>query len=224
MLRDFLFYMLQQKKHIGNFYLAETNKLRNLCIAKECGLMIPETYIAQNKFYEKLERKDDAYIVKSIGECLPFMIDEKGYRLYTTEVDKDYLENNTQIYFPSLLQNKIEVDFEIRVFAFYEFKEFYAMAIFALQSEDSNDYRKTAHNNRYAPYILPKNVIEKLLLFMEKTRLDTASFDLIKTRKGEFIFLEVNPFGNIEMINETCGYEIDKRFAEIIYHKYWGFI
>mgnify|MGYP002409732890 FL=1 len=51
-------------------------------------------------------------------------------------------------------------------------------------------------------------------------QLDTASFDLIKTKSGEYIFLEVNPFGNIEMINETCGYEIDKRFAEIILDKY----
>ena len=51
-------------------------------------------------------------------------------------------------------------------------------------------------------------------------KLDTASFDLIKTKSGEYVFLEVNPFGNIEMINETCGYEIDKRFAEIILDKY----
>ena len=50
--------------------------------------------------------------------------------------------------------------------------------------------------------------------------LGTASFALIKAKSGEFIFLEVNPFGNIEMINETCGYGIDKRFAEIIYGKY----
>lgn len=50
--------------------------------------------------------------------------------------------------------------------------------------------------------------------------LGTASFALIKAKSGEFIFLEVNPFGNIEMINETCGYGIDKRFAKIIYGKY----
>ena len=117
------------------------------------------------------------------------------------------------------MQNRIDIDFEIRIFAFYEYREFYAMAIFTAQT-DNVDYRKVATSNRHVPYSLPENVREKLLLFMKKMKLDTASFDLIKTKSGEYVFLEVNPFGNIEMINETCGYEIDKRFAEIILNKY----
>lgn len=217
-LREFLFFVLQQKEHIGNYFLAETNKLRNLCIAKECDLLIPDTYIAQNNFSEKINR-GSKFIVKPIGECFPFSVNEQSYRLFTKEIDADFLENDTRTYFPSLLQNKIDIDFEIRVFAFYEYREFYAMAIFTAQT-DNIDYRKFVATNRYVPYSLPENVREKLLLFMKKMQLDTASFDLIKTKSGEYVFLEVNPFGNIEMINETCGYEIDRRFAEIIIDKY----
>ena len=217
-LREFLFYMLQQKEHIGNYFLAETNKLRNLSIAKECDLLIPDTYIAQNNFSEKVNR-GNKFIVKPIGECFPFIVDEQSYRLFTKEIEVYFLENNTCTYFPSLLQNRIDIDFEIRIFAFYEYREFYAMAIFTAQT-DNVDYRKVATSNRHVPYSLPENVREKLLLFMKKMKLDTASFDLIKTKSGEYVFLEVNPFGNIEMINETCGYEIDKRFAEIILDKY----
>ena len=217
-LREFLFYMLQQKEHIGNYFLAETNKLRNLCIAKECDLLIPDTYIAQNNFSEKINR-GSKFIVKPIGECFPFTVNKQSYRLFTQEVDLDFLDNYTLKHFPSLLQNKIDVDFEIRVFAFYEYREFYAMAIFTAQT-DNVDYRKFVATNRYLPCSLPENVRKKLLLFMKKMKLDTASFDLIKTKSGEYVFLEVNPFGNIEMINETCGYEIDKRFAEIILDKY----
>lgn len=217
---DFLFYMLQYKKHIGNYFLAETNKLQNIHIAKLCGFSVPATYIAQHNFREKLNQEYETYIVKPIGESMPFVIDNIAYRLYTNEIDEGYLENNTQLHFPSLLQNKIDVDFEIRVFVLYEFHEFYSMAIFPFQQDVSCDYRKTVCTNRYAPYDLPENIRQKLLLFMEKTGLDTASFDLIKTKNGAFIFLEVNPFGNIDMINEICGYGIDKRFAEIIYDKY----
>lgn len=217
-LREFLFYMLEQKEHIGNYFLAETNKLRNLCIAKECDLLIPDTYIAQNNFSEKVNR-GSKFIVKPIGECFPFTVNERSYRLFTKEINADLLENDISPHFPSLLQNRIDIDFEIRIFAFYEYLEFYAMAIFPAQT-DNVDYRKSATTNRYAPYSLPKKVRDKLLLFMKKMQLDTASFDLIKTKSGEYIFLEVNPFGNIEMINETCGYEIDKRFAEIILDKY----
>lgn len=223
-LRDFLFCALQQKKHIGNYFLAETNKLQNLCLAQQCGLSVPDTYIAQNKFNEKLRLDINAYVVKPIGECMPFIVDKNAYRLFTKEVSKDYFENDNQLYFPSLLQNKIDVDFEIRVFVFHEFQEFYAMAIFQSPSEDNCDYRKMTYYNRYIPYSLPEDVKEKLLLFMGMTQLDTASFDLIKTRKGEFVFLEINPFGSMEIINETYGYEIEKRFAEIIYYKYCSII
>lgn len=216
--QEFLFYMLQQKKHIGNCFLAETNKLLNLNIAKECDLLIPDTYITQQNFSEKIN-SGKKYIVKPIGECFPFTVNEQSYRLFTKEIDAGFLENDIRTYFPSLLQNKIDIDFEIRIFAFYEYREFYAMAIFTAQT-DNVDYRKFVTSNRYAPYILPENVREKLLLFMKKMQLDTASFDLIKTKSGEYVFLEVNPFGNIEMINETCGYEIDRRFAEIILDKY----
>lgn len=217
-LQDFIFFKLQQKPHIGNYFLAGTNKLRNLCIAKDCGLLIPDTYVAQNDFSMKI-KSGYRYIVKPLGESIPFTIDEKIYRLYTQEIEVCSLKNNNQKYFPSLLQNKIDIDFEIRVFTFYEYREFYAMAIFNSQFNAVCDYRNTAYTNRYAPYDLPKKIKDKLLLFMEKMQLDTASFDLIKTRNGEFVFLEVNPFGNIEMINETCGYGIDRRYAEIIYNK-----
>lgn len=219
-LRDYLFYVLQQKRTIGNFFLAETNKLRNLHIAQECRMSIPDTYIMQNNFSEILKKGHSSYITKPIGECLPFIIDQEVYRSFTTKVKRSYLENSSQIFFPSLLQNKINIDFEIRVFIFYESQEFYAMAVFPSQLKNDSDYRKSAHANRYARYDLPTFIKRKLLLFMKKMHLDTASFDLTKTKDGDFIFLEVNPYGNIEMINEICLYGIDKRFAEIIYNKY----
>lgn len=218
-LREYLFYILQQKSHIDNFFLGATNKLRNLNIARECGLSVPDTIIAQKNFKMRLTEKSK-YIIKPISECIPFSVEGRSYRLYNKGVEQNCFENDSHTYFPSLIQSRMDVDFEIRVFAIAEVKEFYAMAVFCIQSENDADYRKYYDSNRHAPYLLPEQIKEKLLRFMSRTELDTASFDLIKTREGEYIFLEVNPFGNIEMINETCGYGIDRRLAEIICHKY----
>jgi rimK-like ATP-grasp domain len=216
MLQEYILGMLQKKEHIGNYFYTE-NKLKSLVIAKSCGLSIPDTYITQSAFSEIL-REGCSYISKPIGECFPFIMNKKVFRMYTTEVPMSYFAKNKCVnHFPSLLQQKIEVDFEIRVFVFFELKKFYSMAIF---SKAETDYRQNTNTNRYAPYSLPDEIKERILLFMEKAKLDTASFDLVKSKTGDYIFVEVNPFGNIEMINETCGYGIDREFAEVIYDKY----
>ena len=54
---------------------------------------------------------------------------------------------------------------------------------------------------------------------MQKTGLDTASFDLIRDKRGQYVFLEVNPQGNIDMLN-WCGYELEKKISRIIINKY----
>ena len=51
---------------------------------------------------------------------------------------------------------------------------------------------------------------------MHEVELDTGSIDFILTPKKEYIFLEINPAGNIEMVSEPCNYYIEKRIAEQI--------
>lgn len=54
---------------------------------------------------------------------------------------------------------------------------------------------------------------------MQKTGLDTGSLDMIKTPDNRYVFLEVNPAGNIEMVSDTCNYNIERKIAEIIKSK-----
>ena len=66
------------------------------------------------------------------------------------------------------------------------------------------------------PYRLPLDVNEKVLKFMERCDLDTGSIDMILTQDNRFVFLEVNPAGNIEMVGDNCNYWLEKRIAEYI--------
>ncbi|HQB76850.1 MAG TPA: grasp-with-spasm system ATP-grasp peptide maturase, partial [Tenuifilaceae bacterium] len=56
----------------------------------------------------------------------------------------------------------------------------------------------------------------KLNKLMKELGLDTGSIDMIVTEKREFIFLEVNPIGNIEMVSKNCNYPIERDIAKHI--------
>jgi ATP-GRASP peptide maturase of grasp-with-spasm system len=218
MCRNYIFHNLQQKKSLGNFFRSATNKLINLRMAKECGLEIPETFIStfasdlinfQNQF---------SVITKPVGEAMPVYQDSGHYKMLTTSVEKDQCINQCSTYIcPVLFQEKIEKQFEIRVFVMYE--EIYAMAIFSQKNTKTNvDYRNYDHEktNRMIPYYLPMEVQQKILHFMKRIDLDTGSIDMIKTPDNRYIFLEVNPAGNIEMVSVKCNYNIEKKIAKMI--------
>ena len=212
-INSYLIALLQEKEHVGNFFLVETNKLKNLEIAKECGFIIPHTIVTQNP--EIVKDVKGQQIIKPIGESFPFYIDNVGYRIFTEKLNKSIIPDK---FFPSLVQEEIERNLEIRVFVIFETQEFFAMAIIN-SSKDTVDYRSTNSQNRFFPYKLESDICIKLSCFMQKTGLDTASFDLIRDKRGQYVFLEVNPQGNIDMLN-WCGYELEKKISRIIINKY----
>jgi len=216
MCRNFIFYNLQQKKSLGNFFRSTTNKLINLSIAKECGLEIPETFISESASDLLNVQKSFPVITKPIGEIMPIHFQEGYYRMLTTDIPKDISASENFLY-PVLLQEKIEKQFEIRIFVMYE--KIYAMAIFSQRNTKTDiDYRNYDRDNmnRMVPYILPMDIQQKILNFMRKTGLDTGSVDMIKTPDNRYVFLEVNPAGNIEMVSDPCCYNIEKIIAETI--------
>jgi ATP-GRASP peptide maturase of grasp-with-spasm system len=214
--RDYIFHILQQKKSLGNFFKGETNKLINLRTAQQCGLEIPKTLISSNNQALSSFCRKNPSITKPIGENMAICMDGNHYSMFTVGVNNKEFEPDESI-FPTLLQNNIDKEFEIRVFILYT--EVYAMAIFSQKNEKTGtDFRNYDHQhmNRMIRYKLPDNIVQKLLLFMDISGLDTGSIDMIKTNDNRYIFLEVNPCGNIEMINAPYHFSIEKRIAEII--------
>jgi ATP-GRASP peptide maturase of grasp-with-spasm system len=214
--KNFILHLLHKKPSLGNFFLSEVNKLVNLEIAKECGLDVPITYIASNP--KRLQSFHNIYpsITKPIGEVMPIMYDKGYFMMYSSEFEEKYFSEKQTIV-PSLLQEKIHKHFEIRVFVMFD--RLYSMAIFSQRNEKTNiDYRNYDDEkpNRMIPYKLPLSIEQKILFFMNKINLNTGSLDLIRTFDGRFIFLEINPAGNIEMIDVNCNYNIDKEIASLI--------
>ncbi len=212
---DLFITQLKGSYWITNPYVVCPNKVRILQIANECGLHIPDTNIINRKDYLKNEKD---IIVKSVFDSTIVNHSERvKCMMYTTSLsnlDLNYLPNK---FMPSLIQKKIEKDFEIRVF-FLENK-CYSMAIFSQMDQQTKiDYRcyNREHPNRFLPYRLPATIEKQICKFMKKINLNCGSIDLILSKNGIYYFLEINPVGQYGMVSESCNYHLDNVIAKTL--------
>ncbi|RUT78847.1 grasp-with-spasm system ATP-grasp peptide maturase [Ancylomarina longa] len=215
--RDFILNRLHDKNSLGNCFKTKVNKLENLERAKKSGLKIPNSIVSEN--YRMINKflSCQACITKPISEVVNVMEFNRYIDLSTKEVRIEKKPLSNGLIFPSLLQNNIDKWIELRVFVVYD--QIYAMAMFSQNNKKTkSDYRNYDNEkmNRGVPFILPEKIGNKLFQFMRESGLDTGSFDFIVTNQREYIFLEVNPAGNIEMLSESCNYYVEKKIAEII--------
>lgn len=191
-------------------------KLYNLFLAKEVGLSIPNTEIINSLNFrgEKISLKNK--ITKSVTNV---------YRIQTKEsiiigpgtVDTNSKIKKDDMFSPSLTQNKIKKQFEIRSVFFKGI--FYSMAIFSQSNKQtSTDYRNYDFNmpNRCIPFLLPSEIENKLTQIANRLQLKFCSFDLIFNDKQEYVFIEVNPEGQIGWVSTNCNYNIEKKIADYL--------
>jgi ATP-GRASP peptide maturase of grasp-with-spasm system len=192
------------------------NKIQVLIAAKKCGLEIPPT-IVTNRIDPHLINSRQQYITKSLTDCATIKeSDEKYYGMLSCLVDR---KNNSeeQLIFPSLLQNYIEKEFEIRTF--YLDGKCKSIAIFSQADKQTQiDFRNYnhLHPNRYVPYKLPNDIEKKLKRLMRSLQLESGSIDIIKTKNDKYIFLEVNPVGQFGWVSFYGNYNLEKDIANYL--------
>jgi ATP-GRASP peptide maturase of grasp-with-spasm system len=192
------------------------NKLAALGLAARAGLPVPATLLTTER--SKLQEFKDRHgriVTKSAAEASTFQHGNTRYSLYTVEVDQEAIDRAPARFFPSLLQEMLVKDFEVRTF--YLSGELYSMAIFSqLDSGTTLDFRHYNFQlpNRMVPYDLPPDVAASIRGFMAAMALETGSIDLVHTRDGRHVFLEVNPAGQFKMVSEPCNYRLEKKVAE----------
>jgi ATP-GRASP peptide maturase of grasp-with-spasm system len=197
------------------------NKLATLLHARNCGLTIPETFVTNfMNFSEIKERsKTERFISKPLSETSIIADKVWRYSMLTKEVDPAVWKNK-DIAFPSLIQECIEKEFEIRTF--FLSGKFYSMAIFSQENEKTKtDYRNydSENENRCVPYKLPKKVEQNISKLMRELGLNAGSVDIIKTVDGEYVFLEINPVGQFDWVSLNCNYPIEKDIALHLIYK-----
>lgn len=212
---DYLVSGVNSKVFLGSLHNARLNKLRVLELAHELEISIPNTLISSSKqdLLSFVRRHENGVIVKSLYDPI-FTEDDclnETYTSYTVELTNERLERVPENFSPSLIQEKIDKEFEIR--SFYIEGRFYSMVIFSQNNTQTEvDFRKYDHEspNRVVPYKLPEALEKKLIKLHKMLGLNTGSIDLIKKSEScEYIFLEINPVGQFGMVSSPCNYNIE---------------
>lgn len=209
-----LFYLLKDKKWLTYPIKGRLNKCEVLLMAQLAGFDIPRTYITNSKDHLKDLSKKENLITKSIYDLTAINDNKKRYSMFTKEISKDALSELPDFFFPSQLQQKVEKDFELRVF--YLNKKVYAMAMFSqLDKKTAIDSRVAnwEYPNRWVPYCLEKRDIKKIVKLMQSLNLNCGSIDFIKSADGKLYFLEINPNGEFGMVDIPCNYNLHQKVA-----------
>ncbi|MGY3791545.1 grasp-with-spasm system ATP-grasp peptide maturase [Aquimarina sp. 433] len=220
---DYLSYKLGEKQKLGSFRTFELNKPIVLQRAQKLGLTIPKTLITNSKkelidFFESCDRK---IITKSLHEVMrdhKYEIEKDNWVfIYQMTQLLDNLNDSPNVFAPSLFQEYIEKEYEIRTI--YINGTFYSAAIFSQLNEQTKvDMRNRDANApaRYMPYELDESVESKLRNLMENLDLTFGAIDLIKSTDGDYYFLEINPVGQYGDVSIRCNYYLHKIIAEFL--------
>ena len=207
--------LFKNKLWLTNPYFININKLHVLKMAAECGLKTPDSHIVSSKKDLAKLSQENQIITKSIRDPWILRMDEKIYTMYTSEIKHTELDNLTEGFFPSLVQSKVDKQYEIRTF--YLLGAFYSMAIFSQSdNQTSLDFRRYNWKkpNRVTPYILPIEIEKSLENLVNMVNLNCCSIDLIKGVDGNYYFLEINPTGQFGMVDFPCNYGLHEKVAE----------
>jgi ATP-GRASP peptide maturase of grasp-with-spasm system len=209
---EFITYKLVNLKSLGNPTVYKLNKLIVLEEAIKLNLKVPKTLICKEaSSLDSFFNKQNDIITKSISDGLTCKYKTGTYTLYTEKVNQqlDLLEFNL-----TLFQEKIEKEADIRIF--YTNGCCYSMAIMSQNnSQTETDFRKydDINPNRKLSFKLPIDIENKIKKLMGLLKLDSGSIDMIFTKSGDFIFLEINPVGQFGMTSYPCNYFLEKNIA-----------
>ncbi len=220
-LSDFVFSHFAGRPWLSHPRKANLNKLDVLARAARLGFVTPATLVTSER--EELLRFCAAHgtvITKPIGDVDMFVDGERSHFLFTTALDREGVEALPERFAPSLFQEQIDKQYELRIF--YLAGACNAMAIFSQSdAQTRTDFRRYNRErpNRNVPYRLSAETTERIRLLMDDLGLETGSIDLLQAPDGREVFLEINPVGQFGMVSKPCNYRLEKKVAEHLHQK-----
>ncbi len=208
-------YLQTHINSVGSCIDNSLNKLTELTVAKKIGILIPDTLITTCKQSAlNFINTHKNIITKPIKRSLNLKIDDANFYWNTIIVAREDIEQYPETFSPIKLQSYIDKAFELRVF--YLEGVFYASAIFSQNDEQTKiDFRNynDFNPNRVIPYNLPKEQRIKFKKLMQELNLKSGSLDIVVTKSGDYVFLEVNPIGQFSQVSKPCNYYLEKQMA-----------
>lgn len=197
---------------------AAENKLYQLRVAAEVGLVIPQTLVTNNaekvrEFFDQVNGK----MVTKLLKPLSYGMEGSTFFMYTSTVKKEDLQDaETLRYCPMVFQEQIPKNRELR--AVYVNGNLFVGALDASGYDVSTqDWRRANQDSAvWKSEKLPDDLIRRLDEFMERLGLKFGAFDFIVTPSEEYVFLEVNPTGEWGMLERDLNYPISDAIADAL--------
>lgn len=191
------------------------SKLDQIKFALEMGMYVPDTIVTNNpsdliNFYEKHRGN----ICFKLQKGAAVRTSEGNKIVYTNKVTWEQMKSASLVSgHPSLFQEYIDKDFEVRIIA--TDKTTTGIAIHSQDSEVSKiDYRRyDLENVRYNHVELPDNVRDFCNNMLTHYGLHFGAFDFIYSKDRKYFFLELNPNGQWLWLEEQSGYNLTREVA-----------
>lgn len=199
---------------LRNAQIAE-NKFYQYEIAKNCFFNIPSQIVSN-------DINEIKYFIKNNGECVVKTLAQEFYKdkdnifkgLYVNKINLDDLKTFHEEENPILLQKYYDKLYEIRYTVVGN--EHFACRIDSQLSTKANiDWRRYDIANTPHKILseIPNNMKDKIDKFMKQLGLSYGALDFIITKNNEWIFLEINSFGQWLWIEDLTGLDISGGFA-----------
>lgn len=206
-----------------NYDRYASSKMEQLTKAIFVGLTVPETCFSNcQSDILKMAKKHHEIVLKSI-ESDGFLDgdSDKEYVFYSQKVSYEDIASAPKEAFiqtVSYAQEYIPKAFELRITVVA--KKVFACKIESQHLTDDKgkvDWRQGyEHGLRYEPYVLPEEITQKCIMFLDKMKLNFGAFDFIVTPSGEYVFLECNPNGQWLWIEMETGLKISEAIAKAL--------
>jgi len=182
------------------------SKLLQLRVAAACGMTIPKTLCSNDPADIRVFTKKHEKIGVIYKPLSPNSWREMGQTKmsYTSKITLNKLANDRLLQLsPGIFQTEIRKKYELRILCMGDY--ILAMKLNSQEHpEGMIDWRAIPTQKLVMePYFLPKEIENKIKLFMLKVGIVFGSFDFIVTPDNEYVFLEVNEQGQFLWIEES---------------------
>jgi glutathione synthase/RimK-type ligase-like ATP-grasp enzyme len=195
-------------------YQAE-NKLLQLKTAQEIGFILPATLVTNDKrklisfFYDHKQN----IIIKPIAQT---RINHKNNAsfIFTNKVNEDLINRIDEFDLtPCIFQENIEKDYELRLTVVGN--DVFPAAVYSqTENETLTDWRRKKLS--FSKIAIPDYIKELCIEIVRKLNLSFGAIDLIKTKSGQYVFLEINPNGQWVWIENETGQLISDAIIRLL--------
>lgn len=197
-----------------SIFMAE-DKPRQLLLAHEIGLNIPQTTVTNEYSQVMALSKNGAAVAKPLRNALLTGSEERV--MFTTRLsDVTSADAAAIAVAPIICQTEVKKRFDVRVTVVAD--KVFAAAIHSQDfSETEVDWRKGSRPDlRHECVSLPEDLEAKCIELTTRLGLRYGAIDLVCDEAGVFWFLEINPNGQWAWIENMTGYPIASAIVDAL--------